>query len=79
MMSSYIVFGFTQPVIEATIDHTRGENANHYKTYKTKQQNNINKKNNRLKHIYRNTIFSGKLTSNDSLHSILQYMFEKEH
>jgi hypothetical protein len=43
-MNSYIVFGFTQPVIEATIDHTRGENANHYKTYKTKQQNNINKK-----------------------------------
>ena len=43
-MSSYIVFGFTRPVIEATIDHTRGENANPYKTYKTKQQNNINKK-----------------------------------
>jgi hypothetical protein len=31
-------------VIEATIDHIRGENANHYNTYPTKQQNNINEK-----------------------------------
>ena len=44
MMRSYTIFGFTRPVIEATIDHTRGENASHYNTYKTKQQYNINKK-----------------------------------
>jgi hypothetical protein len=30
--TNFIVFGFTRPVLKLTINHTRGEQANHYAT-----------------------------------------------